>query len=94
MHQGFCRRAGSPCAEQETDLVAGETSPSVGCRSIRHGDGQAVRIGVVRQDEVGLDPAGPREGEIHRSRFLGVRNETVRNVASGVSCSSTTKGWG
>ena len=77
--RGARRRARGLPAEQQADLVAGETS--VAARSadgVGDRDREAVGVGVVRDDELGADVAGPREAEVHRARLLGVRERDRR----------------
>ena len=57
-----------PPAEQSAHLVAGEAPVSVCDRGVRDGDGQAVRIRIVGDDQLDACLPGRSEGEIERTR--------------------------
>ena len=57
---------------------------------IGHGDREAVGVGVVRDDEVGVGRRARLEREVHRARLFGVREGHGRERAVGIDLRSTT----
>ena len=83
---------GGPPAEQQADLVAGETPAAVGGLGIGDGDRETVGVGVVRDDEFGVDLASASEARSIAPGSSGFGNATVGKAPSGSICSSTRLG--
>ncbi len=69
--------------EEDPDLVAGQHAVAPG-RGIEHRGSEAVRVGVVGEDEVGLDLPGEGQGAVQRSLLFGVRKRDRAERAVGV----------
>ena len=75
--------------EQPPDLVAAKPTPAtIGCRN---GCAESIGVGVIRQRHVCANLRRPRQQEIHRARFLRVRERhsgkgSVRLLLGGHHC--------
>ena len=76
-----CRRQ-DVIGEQPAELVTAEATPPTLGR--RDGGAEPIRIGIVGERDVGVDGGGQLEQEIHRARFLGVRERHGRKRRIGL----------
>ena len=72
--------------EEHAELVTCQHSPRPAQR-VRHSDGQAVGVGVVRQDEIGTEPDGIGKREVECSGFFRVGERDRREVRVGCTLS-------
>ena len=70
--------------EQQAEFVAGEAAVTVCGSRVGKRDCEAIGVGVVRDDQLGVMFAGGAKREIEGARFFGVRERHCRKRAVGL----------